>query len=123
MRRLVLFGFFALYVAIAVGCDGDNGSIGDRASLLCEANGVSVTIVDNHPSGSHILEIPVSDVSAGVEVIYDIQGNNTGHGHAVTVSPEDFAALDDGMVVTLASSDTGAVGMDHTHPIVLDCNP
>jgi hypothetical protein len=125
MRRLALVGFLALaVVVIAAGCNGnDDGSARDDTSLLCEENGVSVTIVDNHPTGSHILAIPASDVAAGVESTYDIQGNNTGHGHTVTVTAEDFAALDDGMVVNLTSSDTGAVGMSHTHNIVLDCNP
>jgi hypothetical protein len=62
------------------------------------------------------LVIPVSDVTAGVERIYDIQGDNTGHGHTVTVTPDDFTALDAGTVLTLESSDTGAAGQDHTHP-------
>jgi hypothetical protein len=46
-----------------------------------------------------------------------------GHGHSVTVSADDFIALDAGIEVTLESSDTGAAGMDHTHPVILTCNP
>ena len=62
-------------------------------------------------------------MAAGVEVSYDITGNNTGHGHSVVVTAADFAALDGGEVVTLESSDLGAVGQDHTHTIILDCDP
>jgi hypothetical protein len=84
---------------------------------------VTSTIVDNHPIGSHILEIPAEDVSAGVEETYDIQGDNTGHGHTVTVSADDFVDLDAGSEVMLTSSDTGAPGNDHTHPVTLSCTP
>jgi hypothetical protein len=89
----------------------------------CDDNGVTAIIEDNHPSGSHELDIPASDVADGVDVVYDIQGVNVGHGHTVTVTAADFSALDDGQEVTLTSSDTGAVGEDHTHGIVLDCSP
>ena len=110
---------FAITASFATACDSSS----NEATGLCAENGVTTSIGDNHPSGSHILVIPVSDVTAGVEVIYDIQGNNTGHGHTVTVTADDFTALDAGTVVTLESSDTGAVGQDHTHPITLSCNP
>ncbi|MCA9515135.1 MAG: hypothetical protein KC635_09355 [Myxococcales bacterium] len=82
---------------------------------------MDITIVDNHPTGSHELEIAASDVSAGETIVYDIQGDNTGHGHTLTVSAEDFATLDAGEVVTLTSSDTGAAGRDHTHDVILSC--
>ena len=110
---------FAITASFATTC----GSSSNEPTGLCAENGVTTFIVDNHPSGSHTLVIPVSDVTAGVEVTYDIQGNNTGHGHTVTVSPDNFTALDAGTVLTLESSDTGAVGQDHTHPVTLSCNP
>ena len=102
---------------LVLGCGGDD------VSAICEDNEVTVTIVDNHPNGPHVLVIPIGDIADGVEVTYDIQGNNTGHGHFVTVSADDFAALEAGELVTLTSSDTGAVGMDHTHPVLLTCDP
>lgn len=67
--------------------------------------------------------IPIADVTAALEVTYDIQGDNTGHGHTVIVTASDFIALAEGDVVIITSSDTGAVGMDHTHEVTLDCAP
>lgn len=115
--------YFVLVFAITAWFAAACGSSSNEGTGLCAENGVTTTIVDNHPSGSHTLVVPVEDVAAGVEVTYDIQGNNTGHGHTVTVSATDFAALDSGTVVSLTSSDTGAIGMDHTHPVTLSCNP
>ena len=67
--------------------------------------------------------MPLSDIAAGVEVTYDIQGNNTGHGHFVTLTAANFTALDAGTTVTLTSSDIGAAGKDHTHDVILSCAP
>ena len=102
----------------AVACGSDAPATG-----LCAENGVTTTIEDNHPRGSHVFEVPEADVTEGVEKTYDIQGNNTGHGHTVTVTAADFEALDTGVLVELTSSDTGAAGMDHTHPVTLSCSP
>ena len=114
-RSLMVVGTLA--VVLAAAC-GDTSK-----TSLCEANGVSVTIANNHPNGSHTLVVPVSDVLAEAPIVYDIQGNNTGHGHTVSVSADNFAALQAATVVSLVSSDTGAVGNDHTHAITLSCNP
>jgi hypothetical protein len=114
--------YLALLVGLttwfAAACSGGPG-----VASLCEENGVTATILHNHPNGPHSLVVPVADVTAGIEVTYDIQGSNTGHGHTVTVTAADFAALGEGTVVTLTSSDTGAVGKDHTHPVTLACGP
>jgi hypothetical protein len=117
MRRPTLFTV-SLVLTLAAACGDDAPATG-----LCADNSVTTTIVDNHPNGPHILDVPVADVLAAVEKTYDIQGNNTGHGHTVTVTADDFAALDSGTVVMLTSSDTGAAGNDHTHPVTLSCNP
>ncbi len=117
MRHLALW-IVALVLALAAACGDDAPATG-----LCAENGVSTTIGENHPNGFHTLDIPVTDVLAAVDKTYDIQGNNTGHGHSVTVTADDFADLDAGAVVTIESSDTGAVGMDHTYTVTLTCNP
>jgi hypothetical protein len=93
----------------------------DEATSPCIAFGTVVDIDDNHPNGSHVLEVSSEDVAAGDERSYDIQGNNTGHGHTVTLSAEDFASLQDGDPVTVESSDTGAAGNDHTHTVTISC--
>jgi hypothetical protein len=114
VRSLSLFVVVPIW--LAAGCTGEG-------SNLCEENGVTVDIQDNHPDGDHQLDVPVSDVIAGVDVTYDIQGDNTGHGHDVTLTSDDFADLQDGLEVTVESTDTGAAGQDHTHTVVLTCNP
>ena len=43
--------------------------------------------------------------------------------NGVTTTIVDNHALDSGTVVMLTSSDTGAAGNDHTHPVTLSCNP
>ncbi len=93
------------------------------AAPTCTADGVDVDIVDNHRTsgGDHKLEISADDVVAGVAQTYDIRGDNTGHTHTVTVSADNFADLQEGISVSLESSDTGAAGNDHTHDIVLSC--
>mgnify|MGYP001031070956 FL=1 len=118
MQRLI--PFLALTLVLNVHCGSDSSDA--EVSGLCAENGVTTTIGDNHPRGDHELDIPVDDVVAGVEKTYDIQGDNVGHGHTVTISPDDFTAIDSGAVVTLTSSDNGAVGDTHTHPVTLSCN-
>lgn len=117
MRHLALL-IVSLVLTLAAACGDDAPATG-----LCAENGVSTTIGDNHPNGFHTLEVSVSDVLAAVDKTYDIQGNNTGHGHSVTVTADDFADLDTGVDVMLTSSDNGSVGMSHTHPITLSCKP
>jgi hypothetical protein len=118
----ILFGALAAGLIASCGDDPES-SLDETDTTLCETNGVSTTIANNHPNGSHVLTIPVSDVQARVPVVYDIQGNNTGHGHTVSVSVDAFDALESGMIVSLVSSDTGAAGNDHTHAVTLSCNP
>ena len=118
MQRLIVLLAFMLVLNVHCGSDSSDS----EASGLCAENGVTTTIGDNHPRGAHELEIPVDDVVEGVEKTYDIQGDNVGHGHTVTISPDDFMALSSGTIVTLTSSDNGAVGNTHTHPVTLSCN-
>ncbi len=87
----------------------------------CEENGVSVVIADNHPNGPHTLSVSWADVEAAIAKTYDIQGSNTGHGHTVSLSGEEFESLAAGETVTIISSNNGSVGASHTHTVTLDC--
>lgn len=113
-------GAIALCTLAACGSDDANDPV---SGSLCAENGVTAKVESNHPNGAHKLIIPVADVSAGVDKTYDIQGGNTGHGHFVTVAAADFEALDAGTVLNLVSTDIGATGKDHTHPVTISCNP
>ncbi len=99
-----------------VGCDV-------QAVNLCITDGPIVDITDNHlPSGGdHELIVSADDVNAGVEKVYDIRGDNTGHTHSVTITVADFELLQVGTAITLQSSDTGAAGNDHTHTVEIGC--
>ncbi len=93
------------------------------AASTCTTEGAEVSIIDNHRTsgGDHQLEVSAEDVNAGVEVTYDIRGDNVGHTHTVAVTADDFADLQVGTSVEIESSDTGAAGNDHTHIVQLSC--
>ncbi len=107
----------ALLLAAACGDDGD------ESPSSCLSDGAFVEIIDNHQTsgGDHQLVVSATDVIAGVEVVYDIRGDNTGHTHSLTVTAASFSSLQDGTSVTITSSDTGAAGNDHTHDVQLSC--
>jgi hypothetical protein len=115
MKRLLTSTLVAVAAVGLAAC-------GPEAST-CTTEGAEVEIVDNHRTsgGDHQLEVSADDVNAGVEVTYDIRGDNTGHTHEVTVSADDFADLQEGTSVELTSTDTGAAGNDHTHTVRLSC--
>ncbi len=110
----------ALGCVMLGGCDDDPA---DVPLSTCATEGPVVAIVDNHlPSGGdHKLEVPAEDVVAGVEQVYDIRGDNVGHTHTVTVTPDDFASLQAGDPVSVVSSNNGPVGIGHDHVVNLSC--
>lgn len=122
LRLALVLGLLTAACGDDGGGDTDGGADGGAANP-CVTDGVVAEIGDNHPSGSHQLSIPLDDVLAGEDKSYDIQGNNTGHGHTVTVSADDFAALSAGETVELTSSNNGSAGRSHTHPVTLYCGP
>lgn len=72
----------------------------------------------NHPAGiEHIMSVPNTDVTAGVDKIYDIMGNSV-HTHSVTLTAADFATLK----ATGSVMVTSTVGALHTHPITVTCS-
>jgi hypothetical protein len=133
-RRRFL-GFVALFAlpigGAAAGCGGDDddpaeggsgggsgggggggGQVGDGGTCA----DVTTTIENNHPTGPHILDVPLSDVLAGEEKTYDIQGESS-HTHTVTITAAEFATIAGGGTVTTKSSVTG-----HSHPVEVGCS-
>jgi hypothetical protein len=92
------------------GSDTDVTTGGESA---CRGDVIVAAISLNH---EHVLEVPVADIEAGVEVTYDASGT-AGHCHAVTLTAEDFATLRAGGVVTKFSCNGG------DHQFVLSCAP
>ena len=95
----------------------------DPGLSTCATDGPIAVILDNHlPSGGdHELVVPAADVVAGLEVVYDIRGDNVGHTHTVTVTASHFASLRDGVPVSILSSNNGPVGIGHDHTVNLSC--
>jgi hypothetical protein len=75
-------------------------------------NGTNVVIGANH---GHTLVVPKTDVMAGADKTYDIQGTSP-HSHTVTITAAQFAALAANMSVSTVSSLDG-----HTHSIMVTC--
>ncbi len=95
----------------------------DDDTNSCLIDGPLVEILENHQTsgGDHQLAISADDVVEGTEKVYDIQGDNVGHTHSLTVDADSFGLLQEATTVTITSSDTGAAGQDHTHDVRLSC--
>jgi hypothetical protein len=78
---------------------------------VCTETMITALISMNH---GHALEVPLTDIEAGIEKIYDASGD-AGHCHEVTLTEEDFATLRAGGVVTKYSCNGG------DHEYVLSC--
>ena len=74
---------------------------------------VVAAISNNH---GHALEIPLADIEAGVEVVYDASGD-AAHCHEVVMTAEDFETLRNGGFVTKFSCNGG------DHQFVISCAP
>jgi hypothetical protein len=81
------------------------------AGADCETD-PDVTIGTNH---SHEMMVPLADVMAGVEVVYDITGSSP-HSHSVTLTSDDFATIAAGGSVMVESTASG-----HTHTVTVSC--
>lgn len=79
----------------------------------CLANGTSSSIGGNH---GHSITVTKTDVEAGVEKTYSIQGTAS-HDHQVTVTATNFADLKSNNSVQVQS--TSSTG--HTHSITVSC--
>jgi hypothetical protein len=85
----------------------------DAPQGLC-ANGTTVEYLDD-PHG-HVLEVTTEDIEAGVEKVYDIQGESL-HPHTVTLTAAHFQALANGESVEVTST----VDAAHDHMMRVVC--
>lgn len=96
-------------------CSKDDDDIADviETQKDCLANGTTTAIGSNH---DHTLAVSKSDVEAGVDKNYSIQGGST-HNHTVTITANQFATLVATGSVTVNSSSDSA----HTHSVSVTC--
>jgi len=83
----------------------------DTGTAAC--TGTTTNISANH---GHAVDVPGSDVAAGAQVVYDIQGTAS-HTHDLTVAAADFTTLQGGGPVTITSS----LSNGHTHAVTISC--
>jgi hypothetical protein len=99
-------------IAADAGVDGTVGTDASMGMASCSMNGTIVAISGNH---GHALVVPKTDVTAGTQKMYSIQGGAL-HDHTVTLTTADFAKLAANMSVSTVSSSAG-----HTHTINVTC--
>jgi len=118
----------ALPAYAIIGCSGsdDSGSYNSNSGGAygggfsggtdpnCLENGARASSISgNH---GHSLTVSSSDVNAGIEKTYSIQGSAV-HVHNVTVSVADFNSLKINQQISVISTS----GDSHTHSVVISC--
>ena len=92
---------------------GSGGTSGTGGSCAACATVMS-TIGTNH-TPPHTITVPLSDVMAGADVTYDIQGDSA-HAHSVLVTGAMFATLQACGTVMVTST-----GGQHDHVVTISC--
>ena len=119
--KTVAVGSVGLGVLAMTGCGDDStgtdsGTATDTGTAdtgTAACTGTTTNISANH---GHAVDVPGSDVAAGAQVVYDIQGTAS-HTHDLTVAAADFTTLQGGGPVTITSSLTNG----HTHDVTISC--
>lgn len=102
------------YLLLSCSSSDDSNDNDPENTVDCSANGMSAsTIAANH---GHRIIVSAEDVNAGVSKTYNIEGN-AGHSHSITISPANFALLQNNEQVTINSSS----GNNHSHQVTISC--
>ena len=103
------------------GPGGTDAGPGDTDAGPLECNSIGFEMGNRHPPGlRHEIDVPLADVTAAVEVTYDIQGASR-HPHTVVVTSADFARIAAGERVVITSSEDMGVDL-HSHDVTLFCS-
>jgi hypothetical protein len=87
------------------------GTGGTGGTAACDPESVAQT--GDH---MHTVTIPMADVEAGVEQIYTMQ-TTLGHTHMLTLTAQDFAALqENGSIMVTSTTD-----VQHSHVVTIEC--
>jgi hypothetical protein len=128
-RRDWMAWFGGLFpAAMLLGCQKNTGNAFEDAPGPDAPPGTPVTIiVDNPGHAPHKLVIPATDVAVGATKMYDIT-NCANHCHTVTVTAANFAALSNGMTITLMATPDVQPPADcadpnvHSHTVLIALN-
>lgn len=111
-RSIMAIGAGLPLMSVVQSCGSDDSST-PASDPDCLENGTNVSIGSNH---GHELTVSRSDVEAGLERTYQIDGTS-GHGHTVTIGEADFLELQQNQSVTVTSGE----GNGHTHSVRVSC--
>ena len=96
------------------GTGGSSGR-GTGGTGNSECDNPEAAFATNHVQ-PHEMTVSAADVAAGVEKMYDIQGESV-HPHTVTLTAAHFTTLQGGGMVTVTSSRNN----EHTHMVTVTC--
>ena len=106
--------FIGIPIYSILSCSYSNDDpIPDGADKNCLLNGTASSVSANH---GHSITVSITDVDAGVEKQYNIQGSSA-HNHVVTVSESAFASLANNQQISVNST----TGDGHTHSVTISC--
>ncbi|MEK2645978.1 hypothetical protein [Bdellovibrio sp. BCCA] len=92
------------------------GKIPTKPGASCLNSGTVVDIQQVH-STNHTLVIPIRDINAGMDKIYVLEDNGSGHTHTVVMTAGDFKRLRNNESTMEFSSFDG----DHSHTVTVNC--
>lgn len=118
-KTLILIG--APWIITACGGSSSDDYIsppntGSSSGGNCLANGTSVNIQVTHLP-NHALNVSIGDINAGVDKLYILENNGSGHTHSVTLTAADFANLKTNTTI----SHTSTLNFGHTHQVTISC--
>lgn len=108
----------SLPVISLIGCSSDDTANGDPNidpdATDCLANGANATAISsNH---GHTLVVSKSDIDAGTQKSYSIQGSS-GHNHSITLTSANFNTLKTAKSISVESSRDSS----HRHDVTVSC--
>jgi hypothetical protein len=116
VKRIAAIAVGAPFVLMTKSCSKDDDEAIKTTPIVpkdCLANGTNVSVGTNH---GHNLTVSKSDVEAGVDKTYSIQGSS-GHNHTLTILAAHFENLKNNSSVGVdSSSDSG-----HSHSVTVSC--
>ncbi|WP_413942942.1 hypothetical protein [Bdellovibrio sp. HCB-162] len=92
------------------------GKTPTKPGASCLKSGTVVDIQQVHAT-NHTLVIPIRDINAGMDKIYVLEDNGSGHTHTVVMTAGDFKRLRNNEGAMEFSSFDG----DHSHTVTVTC--
>jgi len=115
-KNFVFILFLTISAFLTTGCGSDDSGPAEVTSENCLENGATASSISANTG--HSLTVPKTDIAAGTERDYTIQGT-ADHSHNVVISDAQFAQLSINNQITIRSSEGG--NPSHSHSVVISC--